>query len=136
MKKELEFFLIDILKNDSQFSKDELNKIQKEINFHFPSDYIELMIEYNGGEGGVGENSWLCLFPIEGLLEINADYRLLMERIPDYILFGKDAADTGYAFNKINSSIHSFGLMSDFKTDKIEFCGNTFTEFLKYLYNS
>jgi len=90
---------------------------------------------FNGGEGEVGENGWLCLFPVDELLEINKDYALLLEQIPNYFLFGKDAADTGYAFHLINLTFHSFGLMSNFKTDAIEFCGNSFSEFIEYLYN-
>jgi len=92
------------------------------------------MQEFNGGEGEIGENSWLCLFPIEELASINENYKILMLQIPDYFLFGKDAADTGYAFHKNKKSIHAFGLMSNFETDPIEFCGNNFVEFLEYLY--
>jgi hypothetical protein len=45
-----------------------------------------------------------------------------------------DAADTGYAFHRYNKTVHGFGLMSDFSTDPIEFLGNSFTEFLEYLF--
>ncbi len=88
----------------------------------------------NGVEGEVGTNSWLCLFPIEDLILTNKDYGLLMAEIPYYFLIGKDAADTGYAFHKVNHTFHSFGLLSNFKTDPIELLGNTFAEFIKYLY--
>jgi hypothetical protein len=93
------------------------------------------MKDFNGGEGEVGENSWLLLFPINELREVNKDYNFLMDDIPDYFLIGKDAADTGYAFHKTNGTFHSFGLMSNFDTDPIEFLGDDFTAFLEYLYN-
>ncbi len=58
-----------------------------------------------------------------------------MEDIPDYFLIGKDAADTGYAFHKVQGTFHSFGLMSNFETDFIYFMGHDFYEFLETLYN-
>lgn len=57
-----------------------------------------------------------------------------MEQIPDYFFWGKEAADTGYAFHKVVKSIHSFGLMPNFGTDPTEFCGNSFFDFVKSLY--
>jgi len=111
-----------------------IDDVQKRLDFSLPKDYIELISEFNGGEGEIGDNSWLCLFSIEELISTNKNYHLLMEEIPDYFLFGKDAADTGYAFHKRNGTFHSFGLMSNFKTDAIRFCGNNFWEFIEYLY--
>lgn len=96
------------------------------------------MKEFNGSEREIGDNSWLELFPLEELQEINESYSLLilMEQIPAYFLFGKDATDTGYAFHKVKMTFHSFGLMSNFKTDHIDFCGHSFFDFLKiYIIN-
>lgn len=58
-----------------------------------------------------------------------------MGQILDYFLFGMNATDTSYAFHKVKMTFHSFGLMSNFKTDYIDFCGNSFSEFLENLYN-
>lgn len=135
MDEKINFYLGDVVKNEVGASDASINELQEQTGFELPQDYIDLMKEFNGGEGEVGDNGWLCLFPIEDLLATNEDYGLLMEQIPDYFLFGKDAADTGYAFHKFNQTIHSFGLMSDFNTDPIEFCGNSFAEFAEYLYN-
>lgn len=129
------FYLANVVKNEDGALHASIYEFQKQSGFALPADYLNLMEEFNGGEGQVGDNSWLCLFPIEDLLAANMDYSLLMEQIPDYLLFGKDAADTGYAFHKARQTIHSFGLMSNFNTDPIEFCGNSFTEFVEYLYN-
>ncbi len=98
-----------------------------------PKDYLDFMSEFVCGEGPVGRHGWLTLWKMEDLLAMNAQ-EYIMREIPNYLMFGKDAADTGYAFNKNDSCIYEFGLMSNFKTDPIEYCGNTFSEFLKYLY--
>lgn len=103
--------------------------------FEYPKSYLEIIELINGQEGEIGTDSWLCLFPLEELNEVNSNYQLLMDQIPEYFLFGKDAADTGYAFHKFQGTFHSFGLMSDFKTDSIDFMGNNFYEFLEALYN-
>jgi hypothetical protein len=135
MDEKLEYYLKGIEKNDSEVSDILIRDIQQKLGFKLPDYYVSLVKEINGGEGEVGENSWLCLFPVEDLIETNNNYHFLINEIPDYFLFGKDAADTGYAFHKQNQTIHSFGLMSNFKTDPIEFCGSNFIEFIEYLYN-
>jgi len=53
-----------------------------------------------------------------------------MENIPEYFLFGKNAADTGYTFHKYSHSYHVFGLMSNFDIDGINFCDSNFPEFI------
>jgi len=135
MQHKIEFFFKEFIRNESHTSEQLIDMVRGKIDFVLPDDYIEVIKNYNGGEGEIGANGWLCLFPIEELIEINTSYKFLMSEIADYFMFGKDAADTGYAFHKKNQTIHSFGLMSDFETDPIEFCGNNFLEFLEYLYN-
>lgn len=135
MDQKIAYYLNDFIKNEEKASNELIEGVQKQIDFTLPSDYIAIMKEFNGGEGEVGENSWLCLFSISELISTNQNYNLLMEQVPNYFLFGKDAADTGYAFNKLSGYIYSFGLMSNFNTDPIEFCAKTFGEFVEYLYN-
>lgn len=105
-----------------------------QFHFKFPKSYVDVIRFINGQEGEIGPDSWLCLFPLEELAQVNCNYKFLMEEIPDYFLIGKDAADTGYAFHKIHGTFHSFGLMSDFETDSIDFMGYDFYDFLETLY--
>ena len=119
MELNISFYLLDLWKNDKGASEDSIRRLEEQVGFKLPIDYVNLMMEFNGLEGAIGENSWLCLFAIEDLIPINKNYDLLMQEIPEYFLFGKDAADTGYAFHKLNQSFHSFGLMSNFNTDPI-----------------
>ena len=123
------------LEKEEPLQDTEFNAVTESFDFKFPNIYVDVMKDFNGGEGEVGENSWLLLFPINELREVNKDYNFLMDDIPDYFLIGKDAADTGYAFHKTNGTFHSFGLMSNFDTDPIEFLGDDFAAFLEYLYN-
>ena len=135
MNLKLQLYLERVEKILPGVSESELNALQQELNFTLPEDYVNFMKEFNGGEGEVGENAWLNLFSIAELIETNKTYHLLMDDIPDYYLIGKDAADTGYAIHKSDQTFHAFGLMSDFETDPIIFCGASFEEFIEYLYN-
>lgn len=135
MKDNIAFYLADALNSGEGADLQIIREIEKKETFTFPNDYVALMVESNGLEGEVGENGWILLFPVEELVETNEDYKLLMQEIPEYFLIGKDSADTGYAINKKDKTYHSFGLMSNFKTDPIEFCGNSLEEFVEYLYN-
>ena len=136
MNERLVYLLDDIRKSARGVSEDRIAAIQERIGFVFPPEYLEVMREFDGGEGGVGENGYLILFSLEETLQANRNFASLMEQIPDYYLIGQDAADTGYAFYKPDKSVHSFGLMSIFPGDVIRRLGNTFAEFLEYLYRS
>lgn len=116
---------------DEKLSDIQLGELQRVFLFSFPQEYIDVLKAHNGGEGEVGKEGWLCLFPAKNLYDVNNSwYKILMEDIPDYFLFGKDCADTGYAFHKLNHSYHAFGLMSNFETDGITYCGDNFLQFL------
>ena len=104
----------------------------KDWGFTPPDDYIDFMTEFIEGEGPIGENSWLTLWRVDELAEINRS-NIIMEDVPEYFLFGKDAADTGYAFNKSYKTYHSFGLMSDIENDDIVYLGKNFLTFIKNL---
>lgn len=136
MGKSIEDYLKHLENGDAaELADSTIWEVQSNLDFKLPPDYLAVIKMYNGGEGEVGEESYLNLFSLEELEEVNADYAFLMNDIPDYFLFGKDAADTGYAFHKMNYTYHSFGLMSSFDTDPMVLCGNNFKEFIEYLYN-
>lgn len=61
-----------------------------------PKEYIEFMKLHNGGEGDVG-GSWLVLFPIEELQEINNDYK---EYLPTgHIIIGSNGGGELFGLN-------------------------------------
>ena len=53
-----------------------------------PKDYIEFMKKHNGGEGDIGE-TWLIIYPLEELKEINDDYEI-EEFLPGHIIIGSN----------------------------------------------
>jgi hypothetical protein len=135
MNAKLKSYLDDVQFYEDGVSTELIEQIHEQLDFILPQDYLNLMREFNGGEGPIGENSWLTLYRFEELVEVNKDYSLLMEQIPDYFLFGKDAADTGYAFHKQYHTYHGFGLMSSFETDPMDFCLDSLELFIEFLFH-
>jgi hypothetical protein len=134
MNEKLSNLLLGFYKRLPGVSNSFILEVQERLGFEFPSDYVDVMNEFDGGEGGIGIGT-LILYSIDEMIEANNQYNYLMKHIPDFYLFGQDAADTGFAFHKRNKTAHSFGMLSDFDTDPIIFCGNNFTEFLEHLDN-
>ena len=62
-----------------------------------PKDYVEFMKNHNGGEGDVGE-TWLILYPLEELQEINDDYKI-EKFLPDHIIIGSNGGGELYGID-------------------------------------
>jgi hypothetical protein len=131
----LAFYLVELVKAEIGVPEAELQEVQKKVNFDFPQEYADFLREFNGAEGEVGENSWLVIFRLEQLIPFNKALDLLNEDSPPYFVFGKDAAETDYGFHKIDKTFHSFGAYTDYRDEEVVFCGNSFSEFIEFLYN-
>jgi len=105
------------------------------VDFSFPQDYVDFLSEFNGGEGPIGENSYLILWSANDLLPNNTGYDF-ESFAPGYFVIGQDAADTAYAIKKSDGMIYEFGFLANLETDPVKFCGSTFAEFIKYLYDA
>ena len=55
-----------------------------------PQEYIDFMSEHNGGEGDTG-SSWLVLFPVEELQEMNDEYEI-GKYLKDKMIIGSNGA--------------------------------------------
>ncbi len=132
MDPELKGYLIDFLPLQSEGASI-IMEVTKGLNFNIQPDYIEFLSEVDGGEGAIGTNSYLILWPSGDLLANNADYNTA-SFANDYFLIGQDAADTAYGIKKSDGMIYEFGFLADLKTDPAEFCGITFLEFIRCLY--
>lgn len=62
------------------------NEIKQIHNVVLPKKYLEFMKTHNGGKGDIGE-TWLELFSLEELQEINDDY-CIDDFLPDHIIIG------------------------------------------------
>ena len=64
------------------------NEIKQINNVVLPKQYLEFMKKHNGGQGDIGE-TWLELFTLEDLQEINDDY-CIEDFLPDHIIIGSN----------------------------------------------
>lgn len=117
-------------------AKEIIEEVQNKFGIRFPKQYFDFMLFCNGGEGSIGHNSYLVIWPIEQLVDLNKAYAV-SDFTPGLIYFGSDGGDMAYAFDAREESftIVEFPFES-IKIDDAKLCGNTVDEFLKYLYNS
>ena len=71
--------------------------IEKVNGVALPKKYIEFMREHNGGEGDIGE-TWLVLYSLEELQEVNDDYET-EEFLPGRIIIGSNGGDELYGID-------------------------------------
>ena len=62
-----------------------------------PKDYIEFMKKHNGGEGDIG-STWLVLYPLEELQDVNDDYEV-EKFLPNHVIIGSDGGDEFYGID-------------------------------------
>lgn len=95
-----------------------------------PQDYIEFMQKYNGGEGSVGKEAWLILFPLEELEEINGDY-CVNEFLPNHCIIGSSGGGELFGVDS-NGSYFAVPAIPMSYEDKIVL-GNKFVKFIEKL---
>lgn len=62
-------------------------KIERINNVILPKQYVGFMKKHNGGKGDIGE-TWLELYPLEELQEINDDYCIEDFLPKDFVISG------------------------------------------------
>lgn len=98
----------------------------------FPVDYKEFLNMYNGGNGSVGENSYLQLWAFEDIDELNKDYEVA-EFLSDIVLIGSDGGDTAYGINQKGKFVEvPFIGMDD---EEVKDVAVSFDDFIEYIYN-
>lgn len=90
-----------------------------------PDDYLEFMHKYYGGEGTIWKESYLRLFPLTELQEVNEDYRV-DEFLPNHCIFASSGGGELYG---VDASGHYFGVPAIMDEDDKIIMGNTFVEF-------
>lgn len=117
----------------NNFKKNQ-DKAQSEIEcgFSMPlGDYKKYLSQWNGGTGMIGNNSFLSLWEMMDIVELNKEYEV-KECLSDVVLIGSDGADTAYGISSQGKYIEvPFIGMND---DEIEIIADSFEGFMQYLY--
>lgn len=129
---------INLMKNvefGEPTSKEKICDAERKLNFVFPQDYKEFILNHNGAEGELGENSYISIWAVEEIYDLNTEYDV-NEFTPGLIYFGSDGSDTIYAFDTRESTekIVEFPAES-IHIEDAEFISDSFGGFIKELYN-
>jgi len=121
------------LKQSAGAPEDEIRSLQENLHIRLPSEYVDFLQHSNGGEGFVGPNSYLMLWPVEKIPRLNAA-SAVNEFASGLVLFGTNGGDTAYAFDTRDSAlpivdVPLVGMGFDYCVRR----GATFSEFLDYL---
>ena len=84
--------------------EDAIEKAQDALGFRFPAEYADFLRMSNGGEGFLGPERYLMLWPVEELAESNQDYEV-DAMAPGLVLFGSSGGGTAYAFERGSGAI-------------------------------
>lgn len=112
-----------------------IKEVEEQLGYQFPMEYAEFLVHSNGGEGSICD-SYLRLWRLEELIEDNEGYSV-QDFAPGLLIIGSDGGDTAYC---IDTRFESQPFVSvpfiGMDLDEVQECGNTFTEFLKFLYGA
>jgi len=117
-------------KNDS-CDRNVIKKIEIELGWIFPKDYVDFLLWSNGGEGEVGENCisfWRC----EDIVQLNKDYGIQNYLTENFVAFGTDGGGVCYAFDYRNSKNPKIVkcALGDLDMNELIKVADTFTELL------
>ena len=73
--------------------------VEKQLKCPLPKDYGDFIKGQNGGEGFLGNNSYVMLWAVEGLEPLNRGYEV-ESYCPELLLFGSNGIGEAYAFDK------------------------------------
>jgi hypothetical protein len=75
-----------------------VQEFQRVTNIRLPDDYLQFLRQGNGGEGVIGENSYLMLWGIEDLWRLNREYEV-QEYAPGLLLIGSNGGGEAFAYD-------------------------------------
>jgi hypothetical protein len=120
--------------NPPAFNKG-INDVELEMGINFPDQYKEFMLESNGAEGRIGENSYLAIWSVEEIVPLNKDAKV-EEFTPGLVFFASDGGGIAYAFDKRDENVPIVEIPDDsIHIEDAKLIGKTFNDFLQNLYN-
>src|SRR5690242_4867217 len=71
---------------------------ERKLGLKLPAEYVEFLKYSNGGEGFIGENAYVRLWPVEKLSEMNRSYEVVKDA-PGLLIFGSNGGGEAYGFD-------------------------------------
>jgi len=111
-------------------SYERVQKAEEQLAVDLPSDYKAMLRQANGGEGPVGHESYLILWPVEEIVEHNRGYKPDPLYAPGLTFIGTDGGNEVFAIRAGDGHFVAaplIGMNPDAVTDR----GRTLGEFLR-----
>ena len=94
MKQEYKELLADVTSNGK--SDADINEVN---GIPLPQEYLDFIHVCNGGEGNLGKNAYIQIYPLEELDEVNRDYEI-QEYLPGYFVWGTDLGGMLFGYSQ------------------------------------
>lgn len=111
-------------------SYERVEKLEEQLAVELPDDYKALLLRANGGEGYVGQESYLILWPVEEIVEHNRGYKPDPQYAPDLTFIGTDGGNEVFAIRAGDGRFVAAPLIG-MSPDAVIDMGRTLEEFLR-----
>lgn len=108
---------------------DEISAAERALDVVIPDRYREFLARASGGEGPVGDESYVILWPATELANHNQGYKVDPEYAPDLLLIGTDGGNEVFAIRAGDGAFVSAPLIG-MNPDSVKPRGATLQEFL------
>ena len=83
---------------------DEILDAEKVCGRSFPKSYKEFLLQRDGGEGPIGEDGYIALWPVESIAKNREEYGFATF-LPDFIPIGSNGGDEALALQFAGNSV-------------------------------
>ncbi len=113
-----------------------INEFEKVSGISLPKEYKALLKITNGGEGFIGENSYVMLWALEELLKLNESYDV-SRFSPGLLIFGSNGGGEAYCFDTRTEEMSIVQVpFVGMDLDLLQGVADTFENFIEKLYNA
>ena len=134
--KEREHHLLKRFKGNPPATAAAVGRFKTESGLQLPEDYLLFLQQANGGEGFIGAKTYLILWPLEQLVEMNNSYRV-SEYAAGLFVFGSDGGGEAFAFDTRTAEMPIVSVpFVGMDLEAIRPQALTFTAFLERLFTS
>ena len=113
---------------------EDVSACEEQLKCQLPSDYVAFLKGQNGGEGFIGNDSYVILWAVNELEPFNRQYEV-GSYCPEFLLIGSNGGGEAYAFDKRStpwSVVQVPFVGMDYSL--CEVIGNSFSEFIETLF--
>jgi hypothetical protein len=108
----------------------EVMEAARALGAEFPASYRDFLGTANGGEGRLGRESYLILWPVDELVQRNEAYKPDRDYAPDLVLIGTDGGNEVFAVRRSDGNFVAAPLIG-MAEGEIRARGTNFQEFLE-----